>query len=138
MADSEETFLTVAEIAGQLKMNQQTVRSWIDAGTLRLCQLDDGELLGPHAGRGLQPQEVEDADRARDRAPRLHRALAQHPSTALRARDAHPAGIEDRWLKSQEERLSPTTRPDQSADERLAAGLSDIRLRSATHIKIYF
>jgi excisionase family DNA binding protein len=32
--EPEETFLTVAEVAATLKLNQQTVRNWIDAGTL--------------------------------------------------------------------------------------------------------
>jgi excisionase family DNA binding protein len=30
----EETFLTVAEVAEMLKLNQQTVRNWIDQGRL--------------------------------------------------------------------------------------------------------
>src|SRR5437588_8535293 len=30
----EETFLTVAEVASMLKLNQQTVRNWIDQGSL--------------------------------------------------------------------------------------------------------
>jgi excisionase family DNA binding protein len=32
--ESEESFLTVAEVAGMLKLNQQTVRNWIDQGSL--------------------------------------------------------------------------------------------------------
>jgi excisionase family DNA binding protein len=32
--DLEETFLTVAEVAEKLKLNQQTVRNWIDQGSL--------------------------------------------------------------------------------------------------------
>jgi excisionase family DNA binding protein len=32
--DSEDSFLTVAEVAGILKLNQQTVRNWIDQGSL--------------------------------------------------------------------------------------------------------
>lgn len=32
--ENEETYLTVAEVAETLKLNQQTVRNWIDAGTL--------------------------------------------------------------------------------------------------------
>jgi excisionase family DNA binding protein len=32
--DREETFLTVAEVAERLKLNQQTVRNWIDQGSL--------------------------------------------------------------------------------------------------------
>jgi excisionase family DNA binding protein len=30
----QEEFLTVAEVAGLLKLNQQTVRNWIDQGSL--------------------------------------------------------------------------------------------------------
>ncbi len=33
-AESAETFLTVAEVAEMLKLNQQTVRNWIDQGSL--------------------------------------------------------------------------------------------------------
>jgi excisionase family DNA binding protein len=32
--NTEESFLTVAEVAELLKLNQQTVRNWIDAGSL--------------------------------------------------------------------------------------------------------
>jgi excisionase family DNA binding protein len=31
---SQESFLTVAEVAEMLKLNQQTVRNWIDQGSL--------------------------------------------------------------------------------------------------------
>jgi excisionase family DNA binding protein len=33
-AEPEDTFLTVAEVAEILKLNQQTVRNWIDQGSL--------------------------------------------------------------------------------------------------------
>jgi excisionase family DNA binding protein len=33
-ADLEGSFLTVAEVAEMLKLNQQTVRNWIDQGSL--------------------------------------------------------------------------------------------------------
>lgn len=33
-ADIQDSFLTVAEVAGLLKLNQQTVRNWIDQGSL--------------------------------------------------------------------------------------------------------
>ena len=33
-SEPEESFLTVAEVAGMLKLNQQTVRNWIDQGSL--------------------------------------------------------------------------------------------------------
>ncbi len=32
--DSSETFLTVADVAALLQLNQQTVRNWIDQGKL--------------------------------------------------------------------------------------------------------
>lgn len=31
---AHEQFLTVAEVAATLRLNQQTIRNWIDAGTL--------------------------------------------------------------------------------------------------------
>lgn len=34
MLENGETFLTVAEVATVLRLNQQTVRNWIDAGQL--------------------------------------------------------------------------------------------------------
>jgi excisionase family DNA binding protein len=33
-SDREDSFLTVAEVAEKLKLNQQTVRNWIDQGSL--------------------------------------------------------------------------------------------------------
>jgi excisionase family DNA binding protein len=35
----QDTFLTVAEIAEHLKVNQQTVRNWIEAGTLKAVRI---------------------------------------------------------------------------------------------------
>src|SRR5205823_2313951 len=34
MIESNETYLTVAEVAELLKLNQQTIRNWIDRGEL--------------------------------------------------------------------------------------------------------
>jgi len=34
LTDPEDSFLTVAEVAATLKLNQQTVRNWIDQGSL--------------------------------------------------------------------------------------------------------
>jgi excisionase family DNA binding protein len=36
---AEESFLTVAEVADLLKLNQQTVRNWIDQGSLRALRV---------------------------------------------------------------------------------------------------
>jgi excisionase family DNA binding protein len=33
-SDSEEEYLTVAQVAETLKLNQQTVRNWIDQGSM--------------------------------------------------------------------------------------------------------
>jgi excisionase family DNA binding protein len=59
---AEESFLTVAEVADMLKLNQQTVRNWIDQGSLRALRvgrrvrikrsdlermLDEGYRAGP-------------------------------------------------------------------------------------------
>ncbi|MBV9817312.1 MAG: helix-turn-helix domain-containing protein [Solirubrobacterales bacterium] len=33
-SESDESYLTVAEVAETLKLNQQTVRNWIDQGSL--------------------------------------------------------------------------------------------------------
>ncbi len=37
--DPEDEFLTVAEVAAMLKLNQQTVRNWIDQGTLSALRI---------------------------------------------------------------------------------------------------
>jgi excisionase family DNA binding protein len=61
---SGDEFLTVAEIAGILKLNQQTVRNWIDHGTLpalhvgrrvRVRRSDFEALL--ERGRTVRPAE---------------------------------------------------------------------------------
>lgn len=64
-AERDETFLTVAEVAEWLKLNQQTVRNWIDQGALpavrvgrrvRIKRSDLDEILDagyrPGAGGG--------------------------------------------------------------------------------------
>ena len=70
-SDLEDSFLTVAEVAGMLKLNQQTVRNWIDQGSLpalrvgrrvRIRRSDFDRLLaegytagGAAAGREVGP-----------------------------------------------------------------------------------
>jgi excisionase family DNA binding protein len=65
---SDDEFLTVAEIAGILRLNQQTVRNWIDQGTLpalhvgrrvRVRHPDFEALL--ERGRTVRPKEPERA-----------------------------------------------------------------------------
>jgi excisionase family DNA binding protein len=38
-SETEDSFLTVAEVAEILKLNQQTVRNWIDQGSLRALRV---------------------------------------------------------------------------------------------------
>ncbi len=63
----DESFLTVAEVAEMLKLNQQTVRNWIDQGSLpalrvgrrvRIKRSDFERVLaeGYTAGTGSTPQ----------------------------------------------------------------------------------
>jgi excisionase family DNA binding protein len=71
----EESFLTVAEVAELLKLNQQTVRNWIDAGSLPALRvgrrvrikrsdlerlLEDGYSAGGSAGRKATGPSAED------------------------------------------------------------------------------
>lgn len=65
----EESFLTVAEVANLLKLNQQTVRNWIDQGSLpavrvgrrvRILRSDFDRLVeeGYRPGSGQSEREV--------------------------------------------------------------------------------
>jgi excisionase family DNA binding protein len=65
----EESYLTVAEVAEVLKLNQQTVRNWIDQGTLpalrvgrrvRIKRSDFERILSEayHAGSAQAPQDA--------------------------------------------------------------------------------
>ncbi len=71
----EETYLTVAEVAGMLKLNQQTVRNWIDQGSLPAVRvgrrvrikrsdfervLADGYSAGSGAGADSRSPNAED------------------------------------------------------------------------------
>src|ERR1700751_2059991 len=93
-SEPEEEFLTVAEVAEMLKLNQQTVRNWIDHGSLpalrvgrrvRIKRSDFDRVLaqsytagggagahegGPSAGdfRGGEPIGVVDPGLGRDEA----------------------------------------------------------------------
>jgi excisionase family DNA binding protein len=66
-----DSFLTVAEVADLLKLNQQTVRNWIDAGTLpafrvgrrvRILRADLDQILSDgrqgHAASGWAPGDL--------------------------------------------------------------------------------
>jgi excisionase family DNA binding protein len=74
-SNSEDSFLTVAEVAETLKLNQQTVRNWIDQGSLPALRvgrrvrirrsdferlLEAGYTAGPEAGGGRSGPSAED------------------------------------------------------------------------------
>ena len=66
----QETYLTVAEIAEQLKMNPQTIRNWIDRGSLPAVR------VGPRRVRVRQADLDEFLSKAA--TPRADRATAGH------------------------------------------------------------
>ncbi|MFL5829063.1 MAG: helix-turn-helix domain-containing protein [Solirubrobacteraceae bacterium] len=75
--DLEDSFLTVAEVAEMLKLNQQTVRNWIDQGSLPALRV----------GR-----------RVRIRRSDLDRVLADSYSGGAGTSPAEPsAAAEDFW-----------------------------------------
>jgi excisionase family DNA binding protein len=88
-ADSRDEFLTVAEVAQLLRLNQQTVRNWIDQGSLpairvgarrvriRRTDLDAFlmEASGPDATNGAQPAPEAEAQSASDGRAELGQAL---------------------------------------------------------------
>lgn len=64
MTESPDEFMTVAAVAAILKLNQQTVRNWIDAGKLpalhigrrvRVRGSDFVQLIASGYGRGTAP-----------------------------------------------------------------------------------
>jgi excisionase family DNA binding protein len=68
-ADTGDDLLTVAEVASELRLNEQTIRNWMDAGKLphirvgrrvRIRRSDLDELL--NAGASGQPQAELSAD----------------------------------------------------------------------------
>ncbi|MGZ6616905.1 MAG: helix-turn-helix domain-containing protein [Solirubrobacteraceae bacterium] len=78
---SEDEFLTVAEIAAVLKLNQQTVRNWIDAGKLpavhvgrrvRIRRADFDRMLEQGYSGGRPPRSAsEPASPVASAGPRL-------------------------------------------------------------------
>ena len=88
----DETFLTVAEIAEQLRLNQQTVRNWIDRGELAAIRLG--------------------ARRVRVRASELERFIAASSS----------AGLPDEATARQRVRRGPGRRAEQRRRRRAARG----------------
>jgi excisionase family DNA binding protein len=80
---AEESFLTVAEVAELLKLNQQTVRNWIDQGSLpalrvgrrvRIRRSDFDRLLEEGSTAGSPPA-------AQQAPPPRPQQTQQHPQT---------------------------------------------------------
>jgi excisionase family DNA binding protein len=73
--DVEDSFLTVAEVAEMLKLNQQTVRNWIDQGSLpalrvgrrvRIRRSDLDRVLEDAYSGGTAPTRSESPSTAED------------------------------------------------------------------------
>jgi excisionase family DNA binding protein len=90
--EPEESYLTVAEVAGMLKLNQQTVRNWIDQGSLPAVRV----------GR-----------RVRIKRSDFERVVADgyQAGSGFAARDRGPSG-EDFWSGQ----MVGVAEPDPSAD----------------------
>ncbi len=66
VGEPRESFLTVAEVAEILRLNQQTVRNWIDAGTLPATRVgrrvrikqSDLDLIVARGYQGAPPASV--------------------------------------------------------------------------------
>jgi excisionase family DNA binding protein len=109
----EDTFLTVAEIAELLRLNQQTVRNWIDAGNLaavrvgrrvRVRESDlDRFIAAGETAPALQKQDAGSADASNDPAAELRQhvrdAIAE-ASAALEGDDDRLAGSLDSLVKA--------------------------------------
>jgi excisionase family DNA binding protein len=83
----EDTFLTVAEVAELLKLNQQTVRNWIDQGSLpalkvgrrvRIRRSDLERLLEQSSTAG--PRSAAESLAAEDEGPPPDEQATQSPS----------------------------------------------------------
>src|SRR5450755_4695366 len=81
--DVDDEFLTVAEVAAILKLNQQTIRSWIDQGSLpalrvgrrvRVLRRDLDQLLADAEAPSRVEQRT--VDRRARHAPRVARRRA--------------------------------------------------------------
>ena len=75
--DPEESYLTVAEVAETLKLNQQTVRNWIDQGSLPALRVgrrvrikrSDFERILEQSYNGARPSPTSRPASARRAAP---------------------------------------------------------------------
>ena len=119
MSESNESYLTVAEVAELLKLNQQTIRNWIDRGELpairvgsrrvRIRQSDLDEALTASSERPSEEElrqqlvaaiaEVQSAlaaDPPAEAPPALDRLARVARSLARTLRRAASAGSESR------------------------------------------
>ncbi len=97
MALTEDPFLTVAEIAEFLKLNPQTIRNWIEQGSLaatrvgarrvrvRQSELDRFLEANTHTGRAADQQEAADEQLAAGDQAELRELLGDALADASRA-----------------------------------------------------
>jgi excisionase family DNA binding protein len=83
MTPSDEEFLTVADVARILKLNQQTVRNWIDAGALPAL----------HVGRRVRIRRSDFEQFLEQGRTRTSRAPEQSPAQAFWEGELPPAPL---------------------------------------------
>ncbi len=106
----EDTFLTVAEIADLLKLNQQTVRNWIDRGELAAVRLGarrvrvrqselDRFIAAGETPRASKEQDAGSADVTAEQRQRVRDAMAK-ASAALEGDDDRLASSLDSLINA--------------------------------------
>src|ERR1700742_4761871 len=114
-SEPEETYLTVAEVAETLKLNQQTVRNWIDQGSLpalrvgrrvRIKRSDFERILAESYSAGSVPAGRPGAWPSRHRVRRTRaREVRAKEGDELRGRSRPTAGSDHARGATRQRRL---------------------------------
>jgi excisionase family DNA binding protein len=105
----QEEFLTVAEVAARLKLNQQTIRNWIDRGELGAIRIGARRVRIPESELGRFITESSTAGRP----------------TQAEAREAFSRALEAVEASDNPEELIPALRRLSRASATLARSLSE-------------
>jgi excisionase family DNA binding protein len=114
-ASKADEYLTVAEIASELKLNQQTIRNWIDQGSLRAVRVGPrrvrvlrSELDRMLAGEATAPPAAEQTptDPLREIRQRLDPALQRARGALAADRKSDLAAALSALLKAAEEAIA--------------------------------
>jgi excisionase family DNA binding protein len=135
--DVDDEFLTVAEVAAVLKLNQQTIRNWIDAGSLaalrvgrrvRVLRRDLDQLLADAAQPSRVEQRTATDEPGTDDGWRDAQQFAASHDGRRRFRRSGPGHFPQRARRSKRGPLRPRQQPVNRPST--ACGLSDLRLRN--------